>query len=136
MILIDDRTTQDGTVLLGQQDPWYPPLQTLRITPRSLAIFLNVADIGHTTIQKVLINNKPDDDDLWAHDVPFDYAVANKHKNARHLVSPSQDENVHQNAASISRVTVNGLEIQWYGEVPESVLVLSGVYDGKREVCA
>lgn len=136
VILIDDRTTQDGTVLLGQQDPWYPPRWTLRITPRSLSCFLSVADIGHTTIKGVLANDKPEDDDLWAHDVPFDYNVENKHQNERHLVSLSQDEDNHQNAERIRRVTVNGLTIQWYGEVPESVLVLSGEYDGKREVCA
>ncbi|KAM0255175.1 hypothetical protein ACHAQJ_006018 [Trichoderma viride] len=126
VILLDDRTTEDGTVLLGQQDPWYPPLWTLRITPRSLATFLSIADIGHTTIQGVLMNDKPVGDDLWVHDVPFDYTVENKHQNARHLVSLSQDENRHQNAVGISRVTVSGLAIQWYGEVPESVLVLSG----------
>ncbi|KAM0457314.1 hypothetical protein ACHAO4_003112 [Trichoderma viride] len=136
VILIDDRTTEDGTVLLGQQDPWYPPVWTLRITPRSLSLFLSCADIGHITIQGVLVNDKPEDDDLWVHDVPFDYEVENKHRNARHLVSLSQDEDRHQNAERISRVTVNGLTIQWYGEVPETVLVLSGVYDGKRKVCA
>ncbi|UKZ66436.1 uncharacterized protein TrAtP1_007610 [Trichoderma atroviride] len=136
VILIDDRTTEDGTVLLGQQDPWYPPVWALRITPRSLSCFLSVADIGHTTIEGVLANDKPEGDDSWVHDVPFDYTVANKHRNARHLVSLSQDEDKHQNVESISRVTVNGLTIQWYGELPESVLVLSGVYNGKREVCA
>ncbi|KAL7900256.1 hypothetical protein HDV63DRAFT_416268 [Trichoderma sp. SZMC 28014] len=133
VILIDDRTTQDGTVLLGQQDPWYSPRWTLRITPRSLSCFLSVADIGHTTIEGVLANDKPEDDDLWAHDVPFDYSVENKHQNERHLVSLSQDEDRHQNAERISRVTVDVLTIQWYGEVPESVLVLRGVYEGKRE---
>lgn len=79
------------------------------------------------------MNNKPAGDDLWVHDVPFDYTIENKQKNARHLVSLSQDENRH---VSISRVTVSGLGIQWYGEVPESALVLSGVYDGKRKVRA
>ncbi|KAK1241314.1 hypothetical protein MKX08_001288 [Trichoderma sp. CBMAI-0020] len=136
VILIDDRTTEDGTVLLGQQDPWYPPVWTMRITPRSLSCFLTVADIGHTTIEGVLANDKPEDDDLWVHDVPFDYTVENKHQNERHQVNLSQIEDRHQNAEHISRVTVNGLTIQWYGEVPDSVLVLSGVYSGKREVCA
>jgi hypothetical protein len=136
VILIDDRTTQDGTVLLGQQDPWYPPRWTLRITPRSLSCFLSVADIGHTTIEGVVANDKPEGDDLWVHDVPFDHSVANKHRNERHLVSVSQHEDKRQNAERISRVTVSGLTIEWYGEVPESVLVLSGVYDGKRELCA
>ncbi|KAL7924339.1 hypothetical protein ACQKWADRAFT_319444 [Trichoderma austrokoningii] len=135
-ILIDDRTTEDGTVLLGQQDPWYPPGWTLRITPRSLSCFLSIADIGHTTIEKVLNNDKPEGDDLWAHDVPFNYTVENKHRNTRHLVSHGQDGKRQQNAESISRVTVDGLAIQWYGEVPESVIVLSGMYDGRREVCA
>ncbi|KAL6904230.1 hypothetical protein GGI43DRAFT_381915 [Trichoderma evansii] len=136
VILIDDRTTEDGTVLLGQQDPWYPPLWTLRITPRSLSVFLSVADIGHTPIERVLNNDKPEGDDSWARDVPFDYSAENKHKNARYLISLSQDEDMHQNAERIRRVTVSGLKIQWYSEVPESVLVLSGVYNGKREVCA
>jgi hypothetical protein len=136
VVLIDDRTTQDGTVLLGQQDPWWPPIWTLRITPRSLSCFLSIADIGHTTIRSVLDNDKPEDDDSWVHDVPFDYSAANKHRNMRHLVRLSQDENRQQNAVGFSSVTVEGLTIQWYGEVPESVLVLSGVYDGKRKVRA
>ncbi|KAL7929892.1 hypothetical protein V8C35DRAFT_314576 [Trichoderma chlorosporum] len=135
-VLIDDRTTEDGTVLLGQQDPWYPPLWTMRITPRSLAIFLSIADIGHTTIEGVLANDQPEGDDLWAHDVPFDYSVENKHRNERHLVSLNQDESRRQNTVGFSKVSVNGLVIQWYGEVPETVLVLSGVYNRKRRVYA
>jgi len=120
IVLIDERTAQDGSVLLVQRDPWYPPQWELRITPRSLATFFSVADIGHTTIEGVLINDKPDDDDQWVHDVPFDFSIENAHENSRQAVG-------------FSKLKVGGEETEWFGAVPASVLVLSGEYEGERK---
>lgn len=125
IVMIDKRTGEDGSVLLVQQDPDYPPQQELRITAQSLSTFLSICDIGHTTIEGVLANDKPDEDDLWVHDVPFDHS--------EEYVQSNKFE-----AVGLSTVTVGGggVETEWFGAVPGRVLVMGGEYEGVRKSVA
>ncbi len=120
IVMIDKRTAEDGSVLLVQRDPQYPPQWELRITPSSLSTFLSICDIGHTTIEGVLLNDNPDYEESWVHDVPFDHSEECGQQNRFEAVG-------------LNQVRVGEVTTEWFGAVPARVLVMGGEYEGVRK---
>ncbi|KAF8961168.1 hypothetical protein BDZ97DRAFT_1921547 [Flammula alnicola] len=141
LVILDERTVRDGSVLLVQRDPMFPGTWELRISPGSLAVFLTISSIGHTTIEDVIANEGYDDEsrkDMYIYDVAFDHGDDLRMKNARIPVSEFQRSNEADGVSTLrlsaSKTEAYGLpavdiQVQWFGEPLNAILILSATLE-------